>query len=279
MDGNMIILITTVVGGLIIGLGAFKGSRKNIRDAKADLDELRDTIRVQNSELSKKDAEIQSMAKEILSFSKNIDTNTNALQRIADGITGVTKNTNDILKLSTDELREKGEFALRLPTAERYKILIGGNMFDIPHENLVQGFTLPRVPVPIPFVLKLKGDNLLISANILREDGDIIALVNQNNWSINRKLCFSVNYDASGLEVLDTKGFVVFQVLIKNDELNVALIGYQSKGVVILTPEKRKIILFNDPKYFEKLYESRNLIIPSFKHWGSDYLHKRVENF
>lgn len=84
-------------------------------------------------------------------------------------------------------------------------------------------------------LLSLEIDNgkLLVSANIYDETGKIVAILEENQWQVNKNNYFDRNYNDTAIEVKNQKGRVVLQVVNFGDVVHFAGVFHTKDGHVV----------------------------------------------
>lgn len=278
-NGNFIIYFTAILGGLIVVTGALIGSTMNDRKSRDDLSKemsnLKTTITEQSESLAKKDAEIQQQAERILRFSGEINKNTLTIQDLASKISNVVDETGEIANLIKEEQREKGSFSLKLPVSDNYAFNLGSNVFTVDRGQL-EDIWMPRTQYGVlPIGFQAKGEELYIFGTFYDRDRRIIASVYENRWAVNKGLCFSVNHDQHGLEIIAETGVIVLKVLLDGARLVVEFVTHEIGSMVVVNPRGINTVPRDDSEYdsaIEQLREDTNMV---FEHRGGDYLGKR----
>jgi len=280
-DGDAIILVTYLIGVVVIGFGVHIGTKKKEAKSKQEyenkIDDLGDTISKQQYELDAKQDSIQELTQKVLSFSKRIDINTGSIEKLARGIDKVTMNTNSISRNINNELKEKGEFKINVPNAERFDFGIGSNFMSVQRQTLEQGYNLNVAGFSMNLYLKLKDDQLFLSTIIFDKHGDVLVEIVDNEWALTKSKTFSINYDNKGLEVINSSGLVIFQLNIVESNINIQMINFSSTGVKVIADYGTKSRSYNNPGSVSSLLnEAFMKIKPIFKHYGEGYLGKRI---
>ncbi len=82
-------------------------------------------------------------------------------------------------------------------------------------------------------------DRLLVSLTVRNSDGNVVAALRKNEWTVNRPaMALDRNYSQNTLEVIDHQGRVVLQVRLLPDraQVNGIFYGPDGNGVAILPP-------------------------------------------
>lgn len=279
-NGNNIVYITAIFGGLIVITGALVGSNLNNKNSKKDLENemnsLKTTIREQSETLARKDAELQAQANEILQFSNEINSNTLSIQDLASKISDVVDETSVIANLIKEEQREKGSFSLKLPIASNYLFHLGGNAFSVSRAQL-EATWIPSTPYGLlPIGFKAKGDELLVSGTLHDRDRKIIASMYESRWAINKGLCFSVNHDEHGLEIIDQNGVVVLVVLLEDTKLIIEYVTHGTEAMVIVNNKGIATFPIGGDDYEDQVEKLREEVSFIFEHRGEGYLGTRL---
>ncbi|MBO0321435.1 hypothetical protein J0X14_03925 [Muricauda sp. CAU 1633] len=307
--------ITLVLGILILVIGTFIGTYlinlSNRRSNTKRINALEENFFAQTKKLSMQSKEIetisgnileiskdiagiagessvtlkqnQTISDEVLSISHGLKVTIDQLSSVSSSIQNLNRVNNNILNLIREENKEKGELKLKVKHAKSYSFVIGGNLFQVSRVELVKGYTviLPIFQLRIPLVLRIEGTNLFVSSTIKNINNEITIEIIENKWSLNRNHGFSVNYDESGIEILNEHGLVSFQLNVKNNILSIAMIHYTEDHVYIVPGGKGGVNIDSRPEdgiLTEEMKNKASLTKRIFVHHGDFYIGKRLEN-
>lgn len=132
-----------------------------------------------------------------------------------------------------------------------------------------------------PFTFFIKKNLIALSSIIRDEDNNIVFEMDKGDWALKKNNNFSINYDETAIELIDSKGYVRFQIEIIENTLIYKGLLYKNEGVWVFSDAitDGKVFISNDTPNFEYHLDnlaSKNLRI--FKHVGSKYLKTRVTN-
>lgn len=105
-------------------------------------------------------------------------------------------------------------------------VLIGTNTLNVNKGFITNGRLFSPLTgigsnLPLTFTLDQNGA-LMVSAKFKDYNGDIVAVIKNNEWEINPNNYFRRNYDSRGLEVIDREGITKFQIeFITNDKIKI----------------------------------------------------------
>lgn len=281
-DGNLIIWASALIGGIIVITGAFWGARVNERNAALDydrqVDTLQTTIKEQTESLAEKDVELQKKADQIIELSKTIGSYTKSIDELSKEISAVTANTNHLTDLARNEQRSKGSLNLKIKKADVYVYKMGGNNYKISRRRLEQGLKPLDNFIDIPLILQVKGDELLVSGMIRDENESIIVSILNNEWAVNKNLCYSLNHTNKGIEVMDTKGFLVLQIIVDEETLQIQLLDRRPSGAIIVNNRITRSIRNDDPEFTSAMKSTKEFMLTTIKYkiHGEDYFGKKA---
>ena len=124
---------------------------------------------------------------------------------------------------------------------------IGGNYFEsnIPESKELILMKVPFLSSDSKIVFSEKGP--LLYTKLKNFDGEIVAILEKNDWSLNTNNIFRRNYDKSALEVIDKYGTPFLQIIfIAIDEMRINGVFINNKRYTILTDDGTT--LFNSEK-------------------------------
>ena len=263
-----------LIGLILVGLGTFITYKASSIESDKTIRELKDSLNLKNTELQKKQDENNVLSAKILEFQKKLDSNTKAVKEIAHDISKISINTNRISNIIKDEQRQKGKVEFDTNAYEYYEVDLGMVGGLIKKENLNNEET--NYINETPFSMLIENDKLLVSLSMKDKNGNLIFDLKKGEWAINKNIVFSVNYDSSGIEVIDREGNIILQIdLIKN---NFKVVGtfYEKDGVTLLHPGLLMKVLYSDPNYDKILEEFYSKVVRKFVHYGENYLGKRL---
>ena len=277
-DGNIIILITALLGGLIIALGIFFGTKAKDEsmkeENKQEMNKLRDTIVLKNKEIQDKQDEVTLLNKENQRLINELLSTTTSIRTLTTKVDEITSQTNTISNQINDEIREKGTFALSVDLADEYTFSIGSNFYIRTRKSMEKG---TRLQVGFPFRLKIKNDSLFINTAINNKEGHLVLYIVDNKWGLDKSKTFSINFDEKGLEVMNNYGRIIFQLNLDNNIINVQAINYNQNGLSVVTNEGTFIRPYGAKDISKILELGTKYIEPMFEHEGEGYLHTRVK--
>lgn len=159
-----------------------------------------------------------------------------------------------------------------IPGKNQVSILFGQSSVSVDINTLRNG----RAIKPLSFIggynitLKLRNEQILLSADFVSLDGKIVAQIIDNEWQVNRNNYFDRNYDENGLEVIDQDKITKFQIDF-SDIYNIRLGGSFIAGnslctfhpngtttVIGLTDKKEKLIEMSGKVETMFRYPSKN---------------------
>lgn len=70
-----------------------------------------------------------------------------------------------------------------------------------------------------PIIIKYSEKGLLVSTTIFNENFDVMAVITDNEWSVNPHNLYKKNNDRSAFEVIDNQNKVAFNMLIKGNDI------------------------------------------------------------
>ncbi|MGN7888405.1 hypothetical protein [Dyadobacter sp. 22481] len=116
-----------------------------------------------------------------------------------------------------------------------------------------------------------KSGNLLVSFIVRDKFGEIVAEMTENEWELNEENFYKRNYDDTGLEVIDSKGDVIFQI-----ELEKGLIKLQGKlytrsgggAAFYCAPDGAAVIQGFDSTFVDSIHIQPIFKYPSEKYFG-----------
>jgi len=127
-----------------------------------------------------------------------------------------------------------------------------------------------------PITFNFAHNKINISSTIFDQEGNLIAEIDANSWRPNKNMICRFNYDNRGLEVIDNKRRIVFNIDIKNDSLVI-------QGVFNDSEHKQVWIYGNngmnglDISRQREIDNLRTSIRPLFVYTGKNWLHKRLK--
>lgn len=299
MDSSLILGVSILVIGTAWGTYLIHVSNRKANTKRIEM--LEQTFTNQNNELKRQSEEIKSLtdrvdsnlelvkgisnetnniASDVLNTADKLDKTTTSISEISQSIKALSESSNEITRLINDEIREKGTLKLIIPKHPRYTFAIGSNVWNISREELEQGLqiTVPNANIRLPVTLKIKEDELFVWTELRSRTAHLMVFIAENNWGLNKGENFSINFDDKGLEVIDTMGFVLFQINLVNNLLSIHLIQFTPTGVVFVTQRGIHTVPYDDENYAAKYgrYAAQTLAI--FKHHGAGYLGKRSDS-
>ncbi len=177
------------------------------------------------------------------------------------------------------ENKLKGNLKLKLKKNKTYKIRIGTNLLVLRKKQLEQGVSLVEDNYKNTLLgAKLINDSLMINGVFYDLDGNLVGEIKNSKWGINSQNYSSINYDDSGLEVLDNRGHVALQLTFEDDILEVKGIMVYKDGFLIINDHNFKTVTFLDSELDKKVNYFSNRIPRKFEHIGKNYLGKRVSD-
>jgi len=145
-----------------------------------------------------------------LKLQGKLDSNTNAISEIAKEISRVSISTNKISNIIKNEQKEKGKLKLKVSSYDTYIFNIASNNFHLSRETLELGFDFRKSLVKIPLIMRIVDENLLIETMLRDKDDNLLLQIVDNEWSLNKNYAYSINFDESGMEVINNEGLIIF---------------------------------------------------------------------
>lgn len=211
-----------------------------------------------------------------------LDSNTNAISEIAKEISRVSISTNKISNIIKNEQKEKGKLKLKVSSYDTYIFNIASNNFHLSRETLELGFDFRKSLVKIPLIMRIVDENLLIETMLRDKDDNLLLQIVDNEWSLNKNYAYSINFDESGMEVINNEGLIIFQLSLVENKFQIMIIMNVSGLITFVNPTgylhnvtyKKD---FGTEIFQNHLLEHKYLSNRLFKHYGEDYLGKRLE--
>ncbi|MEZ4968097.1 MAG: hypothetical protein R2814_00240 [Flavobacteriaceae bacterium] len=309
--GNMLI----IAGILIIALGTWAISKGNELNDSKTIKDLKDSLNLKNEELQQKTDKVGELTNQVLNFSKELDSNTAEIakiqkdivklssntnkttnkvlelsktldsntvniSRISTEISGIASKTNQLTNIILNEQREKGAIKFKVPNTRNFLLNLGGNIVAKSRKAFEEGFIIKFFNVgELPIYLQIDGDDLLVSAVLKDRKRNIILEMDNNEWALDKSSNFSINYDESALEIIDSRGLISLQIqLIGNQFIFKGIVFQYKTGVIIFTDKVASLMSYDSEDFEKKLFDEMIQTPRLFKHVGADYLGKRVTN-
>jgi hypothetical protein len=120
------------------------------------------------------------------------------------------------------------------PSATRRYLSVGTARFVIDDPS---GVFLRDHDDPL-ITMRLENGRLLVSATIRDARGDLVAELQDNEWSVNRNGMFDRNYTRHAVEVRDNQGHVALQVVSFDDTIHIAgVLQCRNRWRAVLAPD------------------------------------------
>lgn len=191
-------------------------------------------------------------------------------------IRGLIEKNNTLADQIVNEQKERGVVLLKTKNYERYTLLIGGNRVPICRDSLIEGHKVNFLEdLTGHTLLRLKENTILISTSVYDYDDNLIIELNEGKWALNKSDYFSINYDSTGLEIINKKGHIQFQLDLVDDVIILNGIYYKGNNINILS--KGLFVKENTPANSAIITDIISKLDRNFKHLGDDYLGIRSE--
>ncbi|MTE25641.1 hypothetical protein [Winogradskyella ouciana] len=248
-----------------------------IINLKTSLNKSNEKLEEKQIELKDKSDSIEKLANDVLNFSKNINTNTDKISELTNEISEITSKTNQVAEIIEIEQRQKGTVKLKRPNSSEFKCYLASNSVILPSTHLEKGVNMSKIfsNFTLDILVKLSKESVLISTILNDKYGNRIIELKDGNWALNKSNNFSINYDDQALEIIDNKGFVVFQVELILNELTFKGIHYGAEQVYIYNDYGIFIIGYESDDFNREFSERAFQINRLFEHVGANYLGKR----
>lgn len=129
------------------------------------------------------------------------------------------------------------------------EIQCGGFHVNMTLDQLNEGFNLSRyvdiVGFDYPFHIALKDQRLLVSVDVKNTNGETVAKIADNQWSVNNNnvIAHDRNYNSYAFEVIDSDLVPVVQVVFKpQNKMYLGGLFYSPDWMVLLLPNDTSVI-------------------------------------
>jgi hypothetical protein len=157
------------------------------------------------------------------------------------------------------------------------EIQCGGFNVDMTLDQLSEGFNLSHyinlVGFDYPFRITLKDQRFLVSANMRNDNGEVIAKIVDNQWSVNDNhvIAYDRNFNSYAFEVISSDSVPIIQVVFKpQNKMYIGGFLYSPNWTVLLLPNNTSVL---NPSLTD-LNESLPRI---FKYPSEEHLYEMVE--
>ncbi|MDP2217316.1 MAG: hypothetical protein Q8J68_08530 [Methanolobus sp.] len=118
----------------------------------------------------------------------------------------------------------------------------------------------------IPLNVRIDNGYLKVSTIIRDAEGDIIAVINDNNWQVTSR-SLDKNFDQAAFEVIDSKNNVVFQVYTVNNEAYVNGVFPREDGYFVVANETGCRLGTANPNeiYIQKIFKYPSFAYPGIR--------------
>jgi hypothetical protein len=123
---------------------------------------------------------------------------------------------------------------------ELFTVQTGGLHAIVTVEDLSNGFDLRRFfnfnDMEYPFQVSFKNGKLLVSAEIRNQEGNVVAKITDNQWSVepNPVITYDRNYNSYAFEVVDSDLIPILQVIMKpQNSIFVGGVFYSINGTML----------------------------------------------
>ena len=278
LSGNTIIAIWsifgTLIGGAIISYGTWYGTEKNNRKEKIENEK---TIKELKETIINLSAENKAKTQEVLDFNTKIDANTLLIKSVVSSIEKISGNTEKISSKIKAEQSEKGMISLTPKEFENYKINFGSISVVVSIQKLINGYLVSPTNLLAPIYLKLDKGKLLISSKVYDSEMNLALEIIDGEWASNKSNNFSINYDASGLEIINNKGQIQLQLDLYDNIIRINGLFYNNDTVVLLSDGMTTMKNITDNR--KKINDFMKVLERNFKHTGKDYLGTRSKKY
>lgn len=267
-------LVIILIGTYVAYIGSSRDSDKTIQNLKISLNKKSEELQQKQASLEKKQDENNLLQEKILNFQKILDSNTKSITEVTKAISKVTTKTNLISNIIKDEQRVRGKVEFISNKYDYYNINLGmvGGLMKRSNIDNEETFYINDTP----FSMLITGDRFLVSFKLKDKYGNLILDINKGEWAINKNDIFSLNYDSSGIEVIDKKGNIIIQIELIKNSFEIIGIFHEKNGVTLTHPGLLAKILYTDIQYEMGLIEFQLNIKRKFVHYGENYLGKRL---
>jgi len=149
---------------------------------------------------------------------------------------GFDLRNKEIQALSGELITPKVDFQ------RQFEVNIGSNILVSEVNALSQGINLRRFidfGYDYPIQIRFKDGRLLISAEIKNQNGETIAKIKDNQWTVNNNkiIARDRNYNSYAFEVVDSELRPVLQVVVQDqNKIYIGGLFYTPNGTVLATP-------------------------------------------
>lgn len=151
---------------------------------------------------------------------------------------------DDETKAMTGELLPFG-----IDSQKPIEIQCGGFHLVMTLDQLTEGFNLSRyislVGFDYPFHITLKDQRFLVSADLKNANGETVAKIADNQWSVNYNnvIAYDRNYNSYAFEVIDSDLVPAIQVVFKpQNKMYLGGFFYSPNWTVLLLPNNTSVI-------------------------------------
>jgi hypothetical protein len=130
--------------------------------------------------------------------------------------------------------------------------------------------TTELLPLPIgdkwddqPIYLSVRDGYMFVNTTLRDEEGNVVAVLRDNEWQVNENNYFDRNYSSNALEVLDNKDRVVLQIITTESEILLSVlltgpdgqtlttVGSEGEGAIFKNATKNNPADLEIPRYFK----------------------------
>jgi len=269
-----------ILGGILSLTGSIWLAIKNNNDTNS-LRESTEKINFISSSISNKS---DSIAEQTKILAEQLKDASNVIVNIHDAQKGIEKLNQELILYNTSLMQFSNEFQKKT-MYEFYKTATTGTIdaFELnPSEyiTIFQGGITLRNPIhyfssttklfsDLPIEIKIIENKLKVSALIHDREGNVIIDIIENKWLSNKNSVLSKNYNKNGIEILDDKKRVIFNLrLTKNNELYINGIFFLKNRVAVIAGNVTEYIPYSDKEYQSKFEKRVSEIKQIFMHHG-----------
>jgi len=165
---------------------------------------------------------------------------------------------------------KKGEIRPpKIDFSKPFELQFGGFHIIVTIDELTEGVNISRyfnIGFEYPFTIKFRNEKLLVSADIIDENQETVAIIEDNEWTVHDNVIIARdrNYNDYAFEVVDAHLRPRLQIIVK--EQNKIFIGgyFHTEGGAILATHNSTFVRF-PPEEIEE-YIQKIFLYPSDEH-------------